>query len=168
MPHGDGGAFGPPPTGQAVVLRREVRALASSGGPRRFDERAAEVPVALARPPALPLPRALVLPRTELPPRAEMLPAREPAHARADLGGDLLGGAAAPARDRLQALELPLKRAQPLGDLRIEPSDAPIELVDVAELLAQHEPLVGAHEALERFDQVRAHACAGDPWPARR
>ena len=73
----------------------------------------------------------------------------------ADFGQEDLDGALADARDRVQALDLVLKRAQPLGDLLAQVIDQVVQPVEVGELVREQEALVRANLASQCALELR-------------
>jgi len=73
----------------------------------------------------------------------------EAPHIGSDLGENHLGQAPLDARNRLQALELRLKRAQALRDLLAQLRNGVLETVDMRELLLDEEAVVGGETALQ-------------------
>jgi len=79
---------------------------------------------------------------------------RESTHVDTTLGQDLLGPSPANTRYPVEPADEPLKWLHALADLPIKPLNASIQLLDVAQLLSQREPLMLSHEPVQRQHQL--------------
>ena len=78
----------------------------------------------------------------------------EAAHVGAQLGHDHLRGHPSNAVDRVEADQLVFEWAQALGDLGTQVGDDLVEVVDVAQLLSNQEPVMGAEPSDQRSFEV--------------
>jgi len=151
--YGDGGAFLPPPGGDALVHLSEVRAPRSSSGVSSFHQDRANPATALSRLVAQALPATLVIAGTDLRPGGEVVGGGEAAHVGGDLGDEMLGGRAADAGNLIEPIEELIVGFEALLDLRGERGDLLVVEVDLSEQAGKQEALViGHHPGQGRFE----------------
>src|SRR5207247_8583986 len=105
-----------------MVLSAEIAAAIPHRGPCGLDQRGTQPSVAFARAPAAALAGALMVARADPRPGGGLRGRWEAPHVVPELGENLLGAAAADARDRIEPLNRWPKRArlllEPLGEAR--------------------------------------------------
>ena len=117
MSHGDSRLVRPSSVCDACVLRGEVRALGSCGGPGRLDESTLEPCRTVAGSMRSALAGGLMTGRSDAGPGTEMRSRWEAAHVDAHLGHHGFGGRSRDATDRSDDGDRGLKRDEQGGDL---------------------------------------------------
>lgn len=137
---------------QAMIESTIVRVLDVGG----FSQGAPQPRAALVGSAAFPFTGAAVVAGTKAGPRGEMSGIRELLEVGADFGNDNLGDAAADARQLVPALQLLLKRVRLLLSFAVQVADGLIQVVDMAQVLDEHEAVV----------RRRPPAAGGSPPPS--
>src|SRR5437773_702326 len=122
-----------------MVLSAEIAAAIPHRGPCGLDQRGTQPSVALARAPVAALASALMVARADPRPGGGLRGRWEAPHVVPELGENLLGAAAADARDRIEPLNRWPKRARLLLDPLVEARDLLVEEFDVVQQPLQHE-----------------------------
>src|SRR3989441_1785412 len=122
-----------------MVLSAEIAAAIPHRGPCGLDQRGTQPSVAFARAPAAALAGALMVARADPRPGGGLRGRWEAPHVVPELGENLLGAAAADARDRIEPLNRWPKRARLLLDPLVEARDLLVEEFDVVQQPLEHE-----------------------------
>src|SRR6266516_2463967 len=140
-----------------------------------FGQSRAQPHVTFASLAALALAGTLVVAWTDAHPGRQVRRTWKTSNVRADFGQEDLDGALADARDRVQPLNLVLKRAQSLSDLLTQLLDQFVQAVEMGELVRDEKPLVGSDAPRQRtlelrqlgaqiaFGQISHCRCVGRP-----
>src|SRR3989442_2980188 len=122
-----------------MVLSAEIAAAIPHRGTCGLDQRGTQPSVAFARAPAAALAGALMVARADPRPGGGLRGRWEAPHVVPELGENLLGAAAADARDRIEPLNRWPKRARLLLDPLVEARDLLVEEFDVVQQPLEHE-----------------------------
>ena len=122
MADGDNRFLLPAPRDKSSILSGEVTVLLSAGGLGCLRQGHPQPDVAFARLTAQTFAGAVVIARTPASPGRQVCRTWETLQIGADLGEQHFSGTATYSRDPIQPIQLIVERAQPLGNLRAEPS----------------------------------------------
>ena len=130
------------PSGNPVILCLQIRMLAARGTMRGFGQGGAQPTAPLAGLARLAFARAFIVARTHAGPGGQVFRALKRLHIYTDLRDQHFGNAPTDAGNRVQTLYLGLKRAHLLCDLRVQPLDGLVQMIDLTEQLRYHHPMM--------------------------
>src|SRR6266700_6019254 len=125
-----------------VVVRRQIRVLATTGSVRGFDQRCAQPDVSLSRLASHAFTGALIVTWAQADPRGQMFEGWEAAQIGSDLRYHDLSRPPTEARNRIHPFHHVLDRAYSLRDLDPEALDQLVYAVQVRELLSEQEAVM--------------------------
>src|SRR5216117_2537183 len=149
-----------------MVLSAEIAAAIPHRGPCGLDQRGTQPSVALARAPVAALASALMVARADPRPGGGLRGRWEAPHVVPELGENLLGAAAADARDRIEPLNRWPKRARLLLDPLVEARDLLVEEFDVVQQPLEHEGVMLREALVGSAPRARAASRSGSRSPA--
>src|SRR6266850_1691888 len=118
--------------GDPMILRLEVLVFGTRRPMRRFDQRMSQPAATFARFAIAALARRLVVARAHARPRSQVFSSGKAAHVPTNFRQHHFGKLSTDARNRVEALYLQLKRAQPFSHLRVETLNGLLQIIYLA------------------------------------